>query len=147
MSISEPPSSPAAGEASLEDQVAWYKSHYEQLETELAEFRHSSQELEAELEKDLDAAEKRENSLREKAEGLSYEVDEWKVRITPQPLVPPPSLPAGICPSQDDPWLTAVILAEEIQGVQERYQRRPERPREGDHDLEGHEPDTATQVA
>lgn len=63
---------------SLEEQVAWYKSQYEQLETELADFRMSSQELEQELEKDLEAAEKRENSLREKAESLNYEVDEWK---------------------------------------------------------------------
>lgn len=66
---------------SLEEQVAWYKSQYEQLETELADFRVSSQELEQELEKDLEAAEKRETSLREKAESLNYEVDEWKVRI------------------------------------------------------------------
>lgn len=79
--MSEPPSSPLGAEASLEDQVAWYKSQYEQLETELADFRVSSQELEQELEKDLDAAEKRETSLREKAEALNYEVDEWKVRI------------------------------------------------------------------
>lgn len=62
-----------------EEQIAWYKSNYEQLETELAEFRVSSQELEHELEKDLEAAEKRESSLRKKAEGLAYEVDEWKV--------------------------------------------------------------------
>lgn len=86
MSISEPPSSPFRGEESLEDQVAWYKSQYEQLESELAEFRVSSQELEHELEKDLEAAEKRENKLREKAEGLSYEVDEWKVRNVPSAL-------------------------------------------------------------
>lgn len=70
---------------SLEEQVAWYKSQYEQLETELADFRVSSQELEQELEKDLEAAEKRETSLREKAENLNYEVDEWKVRIAPPP--------------------------------------------------------------
>lgn len=70
---------------SLEEQVAWYKSQYEQLETELADFRVSSQELEQELEKDLEAAEKRETSLREKAENLNYEVDEWKVRIVLSP--------------------------------------------------------------
>lgn len=81
MSVSEPPSSPMGGEMSLEEQVAWYKSQYEQLETELADFRVSSQELEQELEKDLEAAEKRETSLREKAESLNYEVDEWKVCI------------------------------------------------------------------
>lgn len=79
MSVSEPPSSPLGGDLTSEEQVAWYKSNYEQLETELAEFRVSSQELEHELEKDLEAAEKRENSLRNKAESLAYEVDEWKV--------------------------------------------------------------------
>ncbi|KAK2604706.1 hypothetical protein N8I77_007615 [Diaporthe amygdali] len=78
MSMSEPPSSPPGGDAAPEDSLAWYKSQYEQLETELAEFRVSSEELEKELEKDLDAAEKRENALKEKAEGLSFEVDEWK---------------------------------------------------------------------
>ncbi|ROV88713.1 hypothetical protein VPNG_10224 [Cytospora leucostoma] len=78
MAALEPPSSPAGGDATTEGSLAWYKSQYEQLETELAEFRGSSEELEKELEKDLDAAEKRENTLREKAEGLSFEVDEWK---------------------------------------------------------------------
>lgn len=95
MSVSEPPSSPMGGAASLEDQVAWYKSQYEQLETELAEFRVSSQELEQEMEKDLEAADKRENSLREKAESLTYEVDGWKVRITLTALRP--SLPGRRC--------------------------------------------------
>lgn len=88
MSISEPPSSPQGRDLSPEEQIAWYKSNYEQLETELAEFRVSSQELEHELEKDLEAAEKRENSLRNKAEGLAFEVDEWKVRS--RPLTTPP---------------------------------------------------------
>lgn len=59
--------------------MAWYKSQYEVLEAELSEFRESSKELEAELEKDLDAADKRERSLRQKAEALTYEVEEWKV--------------------------------------------------------------------
>lgn len=78
MAAPEPPSSPPGGDASSEGSLAWYKAQYEQLETELAEFRVSSEELEKELEKDLDAAEKRENALREKAEALSFEVDEWK---------------------------------------------------------------------
>lgn len=77
--MAEPPSSPPSGDASAEDALAWYKSQYEQLEHELSEFRESSKELEAELEKDLDAADKRERVLREKAEGLDYEVEEWKV--------------------------------------------------------------------
>ncbi len=75
----ETPSSPPTGDTSAEDALAWYKSQYEQLEQELAEFRESSKELEAELDKDLDAADKRERSLREKAEALGFEVEEWKV--------------------------------------------------------------------
>ncbi|CAK7216637.1 NADH:ubiquinone oxidoreductase [Sporothrix curviconia] len=76
--MAEPPSSPPSGDTSTEDALSWYKSQYEQLEHELVEFRESSRELEAELEKDLDAADKRERGLRDKAEALQYEVDEWK---------------------------------------------------------------------
>ncbi|EFX00082.1 nuclear distribution protein [Grosmannia clavigera kw1407] len=76
--MTEPPSSPPGGDASAEETLSWYKVQYEQLEHELIEFRESSRELEAELEKDLDAADKRERTLREKAEALGYEVDEWK---------------------------------------------------------------------
>ena len=60
--------------------MAWYKSQYEQLEAELSEFQASSKELEAELERDLDAADKRERALQERAETLNFEVEEWKVR-------------------------------------------------------------------
>lgn len=79
--MAEPPSSPPSEATSAEDALSWYKSQYEQLEHELSEFRASSHELEQELEKDLDAADKRERALQEKAEGLNFEVDEWKVRI------------------------------------------------------------------
>lgn len=75
----EPPSSPPNADASPEESLAWYKSQYEQLANELADFRDSSHELEQELEKDLDAADKRERSLQEKAESLQFEADEWKV--------------------------------------------------------------------
>lgn len=77
--MAEPPSSPPSDNTSAEDALAWYKSQYEQLEHELSEFQASSKELEAELEKDLDAADKRERGLREKAEELNFEVEEWKV--------------------------------------------------------------------
>ena len=77
--MAEPPSSPPSEATSAEDALSWYKSQYEGLEAELAEFRESSKELEQELEKDIDAAEKRERNLREKAESLGFEVDEWKV--------------------------------------------------------------------
>ncbi|MCJ1303788.1 NADH:ubiquinone oxidoreductase [Hypocenomyce scalaris] len=79
-SVEEPPSSPAAPNASTssEDALAYYKSQYEQLEAELADFQASSRELEAELERDVDASEKRERQLQEKVESLGFEVDEWK---------------------------------------------------------------------
>ena len=64
-----------------EDSLSYYKAQYEQLEAELADFQASSRELEAELERDVDAAEKRERQLQEKVEALSYEVDEYKVRM------------------------------------------------------------------
>lgn len=77
--MDELPSSPSTDMSNPETALAYYKSQYEQLEHELAEFQASSQELEAELEKDVEAAEKRERVLQEKAEGLGFEVDEWKV--------------------------------------------------------------------
>lgn len=77
--MAEPPSSPPNETATPEESLAWYKRQYELLGDELAEFRESSHELEAELEKDLDAADKRQRALQQKAEGLQFEVDEWKV--------------------------------------------------------------------
>jgi chromosome segregation ATPase len=68
------------GTSSRSDQLAWYKTQYEQLEAELADFQASSRELEAELEKDIEASEKRERLLKEKVDSLKYEVEEWKVR-------------------------------------------------------------------
>ncbi|KAI9715328.1 MAG: NADH:ubiquinone oxidoreductase [Chrysothrix sp. TS-e1954] len=75
------PSSPAPpGFSNLQEEIAYYKSQYEQLETELQEFQASSKELEAELEKDVEASEKRERTLKQKVESLNYEVDEWKTK-------------------------------------------------------------------
>ena len=80
-----PTSSPLSGalssSASKEEALAFYKSQYEQLETELADFQASSRELELELERDVEEAEKRERQLREKVEALNYEVEEWKVNL------------------------------------------------------------------
>ncbi|PNP82330.1 hypothetical protein FNYG_04519 [Fusarium nygamai] len=76
--MAEPPSSPPGPGASVEDTLGWYKSQYEQLESELAEFRDSSRELEQELEKDIERAEKQERHHQEKAEALGFEVEEWK---------------------------------------------------------------------
>lgn len=77
--MAEPPSSPPTDLSTPESALAYYKAQYEQLEHELTEFQASSQELEAELEKDVEAAEKRERLLKEKAESLGFEVEEWKV--------------------------------------------------------------------
>lgn len=79
--MAEPPSSPPNEAATPEDQLAWYKSQYEQLEADLADFRESSRELEHELEQDIERAEKQERLLKEKAETLGFEVEEWKVGI------------------------------------------------------------------
>ncbi|KAF2758994.1 hypothetical protein EJ05DRAFT_328580 [Pseudovirgaria hyperparasitica] len=80
-STEEPPSSPALHSgSSLEEELAYYKSQYEQLELELQDFQASSKDLEAELEKDVEASEKRERQLKEKVESLGYEVDEWKTK-------------------------------------------------------------------
>jgi len=76
------PSSPAPGGfASSDDELRYYKSQYEMLESELAEFQATSRELEAELERDIEASERRERSLKEKVDSLGFEVDEWKVCI------------------------------------------------------------------
>jgi hypothetical protein len=77
--MDETPSSPLVDLSTPERALTYYKAQYEQLEQELAEFQASSQELEAELEKDVEAAEKRERVLKEKAESLMFEVEEWKV--------------------------------------------------------------------
>ncbi|EHK21161.1 uncharacterized protein TRIVIDRAFT_153171 [Trichoderma virens Gv29-8] len=76
--MAEPPSSPPSEAAGAEDALAWYKAQYELLESELAEFRESSRELEQELEKDIERAEKQERILKEKADALRFEVEEWK---------------------------------------------------------------------
>ena len=77
--MAEPPSSPPGEAATVEDTLSWYKSQYEQLESELAEFRESSRELEQDLEKDIERAEKQERVLQERAETLGFECEEWKV--------------------------------------------------------------------
>ncbi|BDD63085.1 NADH:ubiquinone oxidoreductase [Monascus purpureus] len=71
---------PGTASGSTRDELAYYKSQYEQLEAELADFQSSSRELEAELEKDIEASEKRERQLKEKVDNLRYEVDEWKTK-------------------------------------------------------------------
>lgn len=77
--MAEPPSSPPREATGAEDALSWYKAQYELLESELAEFRESSRELEQELEKDIERAEKQERVLKDKADSLRFEVEEWKV--------------------------------------------------------------------
>jgi predicted nucleic acid-binding Zn-ribbon protein len=79
MADDTPSSPPSGGWASMQEELAYYKSQYETLETELQEFQNSSKELEAELERDVEESEKRERKLQEKAERLGFEVEEWKV--------------------------------------------------------------------
>ncbi|KAI4733310.1 hypothetical protein E4T50_16140 [Aureobasidium sp. EXF-12298] len=76
--MSNPPSSPFRHGTTVDQELAYYKAQYEQLEVELQEFQQSSRELEAELEKDVEASEKRERKLKERVESLGFEVDEWK---------------------------------------------------------------------
>ncbi|KAF2398225.1 hypothetical protein EJ06DRAFT_544329 [Trichodelitschia bisporula] len=72
-------SSPAP-KGGVEEELAYYKTQYEQLELELQDFQQSSRELETELEKDIEASEKRERLLKEKVESLGFEVEEWKTK-------------------------------------------------------------------
>ncbi|KIW80139.1 hypothetical protein Z517_06754 [Fonsecaea pedrosoi CBS 271.37] len=74
------PSSPPGPSSSLEESLRYYKAQYELLEAELADFQASSKDLEAELERDIDASEKRERQLKERAANLQYEVEEWKTK-------------------------------------------------------------------
>ena len=127
--MAEPPSSPPSADASAEDSLAWYKFQYEQLESELSEFQSSSKELEAELERDLDAADKRERALQERAETAGYEVEEWKVGCLFHPRM-----------SMTD------IRPAEIQGVQGRGQRGTECARTGNHHTSGLQQDNAAQA-
>lgn len=76
------PSSPFRHGTTVEEELAHYKTQYEQLEIELQDFQASSRELEVELEKDVEASEKRERKLKEKVEKLGFEVEEWKVLNT-----------------------------------------------------------------
>ena len=121
--------------------MAWYKSQYEQLEAELSEFQASSKELEAELERDLDAADKRERALQERAETLNFEVEEWKVRGLSLVRNSSMLLAAPQCR-----WLTR-DGAEEIQRVQGGSECCPERTRKGDHDSTRHEQNPSAEAS
>jgi DNA repair exonuclease SbcCD ATPase subunit len=108
-SADEPSSSRTNGSSSRSDQLAHYKSQYEQLESELADFQASSRELEAELEKEIEASEKRERQLKEKVDNLRYEVDEWKVRYFVDPIFVGYQLIASSSPSTNSPSRKQIV--------------------------------------
>ncbi len=122
-------SSPAPKGASLQEELAYYKAQYEQLEAELQDFQASSRELEAELEKDIETAEKRERELQEKVDSLGFEVDEWKV-------------------SNDYKLFSSSLtsVADKVQAIQSRSKQRPKHSTKRDYDPPRREPDTPTEV-
>lgn len=130
--------SPSLG-SSLEADLAYYKAQYEQLEAELQEFQASSRELEAELEKDIEASEKRERQLQEKAEGLGFEVEEWKVRFSV-------ALIRSVTYNLLVVLLLTVLGLDEIQTIQGRGQQRPEHATERDYDPTRHKQDAAAKT-
>lgn len=80
MGSKERASSAASGAfTTLQDELDYYKVQYDHLAKELEDFQETSRELEAELERDAEASERREKTLKERVESLNYEVDEWKV--------------------------------------------------------------------
>lgn len=64
--------------ATTQEELAYYKSGFEQLEADLQDFQQSSRELEAELEKDVEASEKRERDLRDKVDAVTFQLEEWR---------------------------------------------------------------------
>lgn len=130
--VDDSPSERKHTSSSYRDELAHYKTQYEQLEAELADFQVSSRELEAELEKDIEASEKRERQLKEKVDTLRYEVDEWKVR----------------CWSRM--WLSSaglISLSDQVQAVKVRSQLGAKQLAEGDHFAPRHESYLATEIA
>ncbi|KAK5674681.1 NADH:ubiquinone oxidoreductase [Elasticomyces elasticus] len=71
-------SSPLRPNATIEQELSFYKSQYAALEADLSDFQASSKELEEQLERDIEAAEKNERKLKEQVERLNFEVEEWK---------------------------------------------------------------------
>ncbi|KAG0202079.1 NADH:ubiquinone oxidoreductase [Mortierella sp. GBA30] len=78
------PSTPPSFD-NINDELAYYKNHAEEIEQELAEtkfaleeFQLSSKELEEELEKEIDSTERRYNEIKIRNEAMRQEVEEWK---------------------------------------------------------------------
>lgn len=79
------------------------------------------------MEKDVEASEKRERQLKEKVEGLGFEVDEWKVCIT-SILWWSNNLAHGLHANG--------VQIVKIQAIQSRSEFSPEHAPERDYDLE-----------
>ncbi|OQO06028.1 hypothetical protein B0A48_08616 [Cryoendolithus antarcticus] len=73
--------SPRPG-ASLQDQVDFWKSQHDALQSDLADFQSASKDIEEQLEKDIESAEKSERKLKEQIESLNFQVDEWRGKHT-----------------------------------------------------------------
>lgn len=71
-------SSPLRPGASLQEERDYWKSQFEQLQTDLADFQSASKDIEEQLEKDIEAAERSERKLKEQVESLNFQVDEWR---------------------------------------------------------------------
>lgn len=124
-------SSPAPGSfKTIQEEIGYYKSQYEHLESELQDFQASSRELETEMEKDIEASEKREKDLKQKVEGLRYEVDEWKVRLF-------------MCRSES---IALTQRIDKVQAIQGGSEFCPEQPTEGNHHITRNEPDPSTEA-
>lgn len=66
---------------SQDDELDWYKTNYHSVVEELHDLMETSKELEGSLEQELESSEKEMGRLRERSEGLGFEVEEWRVRI------------------------------------------------------------------
>jgi predicted RNase H-like nuclease (RuvC/YqgF family) len=139
MATDEAPSSPPTGGwNSVQEELAYYKSQYETLEVELQEFQTSSKELEVELERDVEESEKRERKLQEKAERLSFEVEEWKVR----------SLLCGRTGSRSTSCIgDSHATTDKVQAKQDRGEQCTKYPAKGDYNLARLTPKPTTQAA
>ena len=136
-------SSHAPSGSSLQEDLAYYKSQYEQLELELQEFQASSRELEAELEKDIDASEKRERQLKEKVEDLKFEVEEWKVRSIATEAT---CFTCFLCSAAVSFFIEAYLFVDEIQTIQGRSRQCSKYFTKGDNHSERHKQNAPTTI-
>jgi hypothetical protein len=121
-------SSPAPKGLSVDEELQYYKTQYEQMEADLQDFQASSRELELELERDIEASELRERQLKEKVDNFSFEVEEWKVCDVPV----------------DCTWAQRLTVTGKAQAGKGRGQRRPKHTSERDHHIARRQSDAHT---